>query len=185
VGDRLPDQGLVFPRENGTPQDPDQATRAFTRLAEQCPDVPRIVFHGMRHTHATLRLEDGVSLKVVAERLGDREDTVVKLYGHITPRGWAAAVASVGRWWKEAEGADQEEADVNAVLRAEVAALKATITDMQWQALQAPASVARDRNGTEVAPEAAEWPVVSRFQVRERWSWARDSNPGPHGPEPR
>jgi integrase len=150
------DQGLVFPREDGTPQDPDQATRAFTRLAEQCPDVPRIIFHGMRHTHATLLLEDGVSLKVVAERLGDREDTVVKLYGHITPRGRAAAVASVGRWWKEAEGEDQQAADESAELRAEVAALKATIADMQRHALEAPTSAARDRNGTETAPEGAQ-----------------------------
>ncbi|HKA12925.1 MAG TPA: hypothetical protein VKI99_20885 [Candidatus Dormibacteraeota bacterium] len=41
---------------------------------------------------ATQLLEEGVSLKVVAERLGDREDTVVKLYGHVTPRGPALAV---------------------------------------------------------------------------------------------
>lgn len=93
------DHGLLYPREDGSPQDPDWATQKFERLAEKCPDVPRIVFHGMRHTHATLLLEDGVSLKVVAERLGDREDTVVKLYGHVTPRGRALAVASVGTWW--------------------------------------------------------------------------------------
>ena len=45
---------------------------------------------------ATLLLEDGVSRKVVAERLGDRGDTVFKLYGDVTPRGRALAVASVG-----------------------------------------------------------------------------------------
>jgi len=41
---------------------------------------------------------------VVAERLGDREDTVLELYGHITPRGRVVAVASTSSWWDEAGG---------------------------------------------------------------------------------
>jgi integrase len=119
------DQGLLFPREDGSPQDPDQVTRKFERLAEKCSGVSRIVFHGMRHTHATLLLEDGVSLKVVAERLGDREDTVVKLYGHVTPRGRALAVASVGTWWDDAQPAPPATPD------AELATLRATIDQLR------------------------------------------------------
>ena len=53
--------------------------------------VRRITFHGMRHTHATLLLENGESLKDVAERLGDREDTVLEIYGHVTSKMRAAA----------------------------------------------------------------------------------------------
>lgn len=119
------DQGLLFPREDGSPQDPDQVTRKFERLAEKCPGVSRIVFHGMRHTHATLLLEDGVSLKVVAERLGDREDTVVKLHGHVTPRGRALAVASVGTWWDDAQPTQPASPD------AELATLRATIDQLR------------------------------------------------------
>jgi integrase len=54
--------------------------------------VLAIRFHDMRHTHATLLLEDGASLKYVAERLGDREDTVLKTYGHVTPKMRSHAV---------------------------------------------------------------------------------------------
>ena len=32
--------------------------------------MPRICFHGLRHTHATLLVADGTSIKVVSERLG-------------------------------------------------------------------------------------------------------------------
>src|SRR5262245_43650813 len=99
VGQRLrPTMGSRLPRENGAPQDPGWTSESFTKLAEDWPDVPRIVFHGMRHTHATLLLEDGVSIKAVAERLGDRESTVLRIYGHITPRGRVAAANRVESW---------------------------------------------------------------------------------------
>jgi hypothetical protein len=79
----------------------------------------------MRHTHATLLLEDGVSLKVVAGRLGDREDTVVKLYGHVTPRGRALAVASVGTWW------EQEGPGVQVEPESELSRLRAAIVELE------------------------------------------------------
>jgi len=53
---------------------------------------------------ATQLMEEGVSLKVVAERLGDREDTVVKLYGHVTPRGPALGRPNTCRRWPTASG---------------------------------------------------------------------------------
>jgi hypothetical protein len=54
-----------------------------------------IHFHDMRHTHATLLLEAGESVKYVAERLGDREDTLVETYAHVTPRMRTSAVSKV------------------------------------------------------------------------------------------
>jgi len=36
------DLGLVFSREDGTAQDPDQVTSRFEKLAEECPGMPRI-----------------------------------------------------------------------------------------------------------------------------------------------
>jgi hypothetical protein len=66
---------------------------------------------------------------VVAERLGDREDTVLKLYGHITPRGRVAAVASVGSWWSDPAAArDATEIDE---LRATVERLRGELAAAQ------------------------------------------------------
>jgi integrase len=43
---------LVFCREDGSPLHPDQVSRLFIALSEAA-GLPRIVFHGLRHTHAT------------------------------------------------------------------------------------------------------------------------------------
>jgi integrase len=54
--------------------------------------VPRIRFHDMRHTHATLLLENGETEKYVAERLGDTVEMIHETYGHVTPKMRTAAV---------------------------------------------------------------------------------------------
>ena len=46
----------------------------------------------MRHTHATLLLEDGETERYVAERLGDTVEMVHETYGHVTPEMRVAAV---------------------------------------------------------------------------------------------
>lgn len=49
-------------------------------------DVPRIRFHDMRHTHATLLLKLGENPKVVQERLGHTNiTTTLNTYSHVLP----------------------------------------------------------------------------------------------------
>jgi integrase len=56
-----------------------------------------IGLHGLRHTHATLLLEEGVDVKTVSERLGhDSVQTTLELYGHVTPKMRANAAARFG-----------------------------------------------------------------------------------------
>ena len=40
----------------------------------------------MRHTAATLMLTTGVPIHVVAARLGDRPETILKTYAHLLPQ---------------------------------------------------------------------------------------------------
>ncbi len=117
-------QGLVFPTEDGRPQDGSEATKRFKRAVARRPELPVIVFHGLRHTHATLLLEDGVSLKVVAQRLGDREETVLRTYNHVLPRGMAIAASRVAAWL-EPGPPTQPVSDEVALLRAQVRELQA------------------------------------------------------------
>src|SRR3984893_2330088 len=77
------DLDLVFAQADGRPNDPDVVRRRFERRGRDAGILP-IRFHDLRHTHATLLLEAGESIKYVAERLGDREDTVLEDYGHVT-----------------------------------------------------------------------------------------------------
>lgn len=52
-------------------------------------------FHDLRHTHATELLRAGVHIKVVAERLGDTETTVMKTYSHVLPDMQETAAAAI------------------------------------------------------------------------------------------
>ena len=52
-------------------------------------------FHDLRHTHATELLRAGVHIKIVAERLGDSETTVMKTYSHVLPDMQETAAAAI------------------------------------------------------------------------------------------
>jgi integrase len=41
--------------------------------------------HILRHAYATLALTDGVPLHIVAARLGDRPETILRTYAHLLP----------------------------------------------------------------------------------------------------
>jgi len=79
------DLGLVFPSYTGTPLDPRNLARAFEKVIAVA-GVPKISFHDLRHTHATMLLQAGVHPKVVAERLGHTEiGTTLDTYSHVLP----------------------------------------------------------------------------------------------------
>jgi len=62
-------RGLVFTRGDGAPLDPDGFTKVFDRLVAKAKVAP-ITLHGLRHTHISHLLMDGVHVKVVSERAG-------------------------------------------------------------------------------------------------------------------
>ncbi|MEH6941614.1 tyrosine-type recombinase/integrase [Bacillus sp. JJ722] len=48
--------------------------------------LPRLRFHDLRHTHASLLLANGISAKVIQERLGHaRIETTINTYSHLFP----------------------------------------------------------------------------------------------------
>ncbi|WP_281659093.1 tyrosine-type recombinase/integrase [Halobacillus sp. Cin3] len=75
---------LVFCREDGRPIYPRTLTTIFNRLIKKA-DVTKIRLHDLRHTHASLMLEAGNSLKEVQDRLGHRSiKTTGDIYAHVT-----------------------------------------------------------------------------------------------------
>ena len=85
MADAYHDHDLVFCRENGKPLHPDAFSDAFWRHAKAA-GLPRIRFHDLRHTHATLALAAGVHPKVVSERLGHASITItLDTYSHAIP----------------------------------------------------------------------------------------------------
>jgi integrase len=77
--------GLVFTREDGSPQRPSSVSARWRRL-QQGLDLPVLRLHDARHTHASLALESGVPLTIVSDRLGHSTITLTaNTYGHVRP----------------------------------------------------------------------------------------------------
>lgn len=76
---------LVMCTEKGTPIHPRNLIRAFKQLREKA-ELPRIRFHDLRHTHATLMISQNEPMKLIADRLGHSKiSTTMDTYGHLLP----------------------------------------------------------------------------------------------------
>ncbi|MFZ1440363.1 MAG: site-specific integrase [Candidatus Microthrix subdominans] len=85
-------RGLVFAMADGRPYHPERFSREFQRKQEQFnranPDspLPRLVLHGLRHTWATLALQEGIDIKIVSDRLNHSSTHITReIYTHVTP----------------------------------------------------------------------------------------------------
>jgi integrase len=86
LGSAWEDQDLVFPNTIGKPIEATNLLRSsfFPLLAKA--HLPRIRFHDLRHTAATLLLSRGVHPKVVAEMLGHATISItLDTYSHVLP----------------------------------------------------------------------------------------------------
>ncbi|WP_165989916.1 site-specific integrase [Streptomyces sp. YIM 98790] len=78
--------GHVFTTVQGRPIDPTNLTRTFTTLLRKA-GLRRIRFHDLRHSTATLLLEQGVELVVIKELLGHAHIGVTAtVYAHVRLR---------------------------------------------------------------------------------------------------
>jgi integrase len=94
AGEAYVDHDLVFADEIGNPIYPQRLGEAFTRL-RKAAGLTTGTLHITRHTHATLALTNGVPLHVVAARLGDRPETILRTYAHLLPQSDVEAAEQV------------------------------------------------------------------------------------------
>jgi integrase len=89
------DQDLVFAGPTGSPLDPEPFSQRFTRRAAAA-GLPRIRFHDLRHSYATLALAAGIHPKVVSEALGHANISItLDTYSHVIPAMQADAAERV------------------------------------------------------------------------------------------
>lgn len=94
---------LVVSTSLETPVIPRNLMRTFYRLIEKA-DVPKITFHELRHTHATLLLKENIHQKIVSERLGHADMRItLERYSHLLPDMQRDATDQFGRAFFEAE----------------------------------------------------------------------------------
>ena len=84
-GEEYQDNDSVMCTPSGTPINPANVRRSLNALIKEAA-VPKIRFHDLRHTHATLLLAKGVNVKVISERLGHSNIKItVDTYSHVLP----------------------------------------------------------------------------------------------------
>jgi integrase len=90
------DNDLVFPNELGRPIEAGNLMRrSFVPLLEKA-GLPRVRFHDLRHTAATLLLSKGLHPKIVSEMLGHSQIGItLDLYSHVTPTMQREAAAAM------------------------------------------------------------------------------------------
>jgi integrase len=82
----------MFCNRTGRHLNPESVSQLFGRLVHRT-DLPRVRFHDLRHTHASLLVAAGVPIKVVSERLGHAHPAfTMHTYQHLLP-GMSAAAA--------------------------------------------------------------------------------------------
>ncbi len=117
AGEAYKNNNLLFCNELGQPLCPRGFTRHFERLLKRCNDIivkeciekgmtqeqaekvkiPKIPFHSLRHTFATMSLQEGVDMKTTQENLGHFDPAfTLRTYSGVTKRMKTEATDKIG-----------------------------------------------------------------------------------------
>jgi integrase len=84
-GSAYNDFDLVVCTSKGKPINPRNLLRTFDNLITKA-NLPKIRFHDLRHTHASLMLQQGENIKLISERLGHSSVKItLDIYSHVLP----------------------------------------------------------------------------------------------------
>jgi integrase len=85
AGDKWQEHDLMFPSPIGKPLDPSNIVKAY-KHSLKAAGLPEIRFHDLRHSAATLMLQQGINPKIVQERLGHSDISLtLNTYSHVLP----------------------------------------------------------------------------------------------------
>ena len=86
----------VFPSPTGGPMSPDSVLHMLHRVLKRA-GLPKVRFHDLRHTFATLALQNGVGIKTVSGMLGHfSADFTLDTYAHVTTSAKREAAKAMG-----------------------------------------------------------------------------------------
>lgn len=85
AGDSWQESDLIFPTPIGTPKNQSNLYREFMIFITEA-GLPKIRFHDLRHSAATIMLNHGVPAIIVSKRLGHyKVSMTLDIYGHLIP----------------------------------------------------------------------------------------------------
>ena len=86
---------LAFGHPDGTPMSPDYISRKWRR-AVKALKLPPVMFHGLRHSHASALIASGLDVLTVSRRLGHGSPTItLTTYAHPFEKTDAAAAKAI------------------------------------------------------------------------------------------
>ena len=86
----------VFPSPTGGPMSPDSVLHMLQRVLKRA-GLPRIRFHDLRHTFATMARQNGVDVKTVSSMLGHYSaGFTLDTYAHVTTDAQLKAAQTIG-----------------------------------------------------------------------------------------
>src|SRR5262249_28166075 len=95
MGDKWHETGFVFTTPIGTPLEPRNVLRQY-HAALKTAKLPRMRFHDLRHSCASILLAQGIPLRTVMEVLGHSSIRVTgDVYGHVAVRLMSEAAAAM------------------------------------------------------------------------------------------
>ena len=75
---------LIFPNASGQPMDCRNMVNRYFEPALKKAGLPKIRFHDLRHTYASLLIEQGENIKYIQSQLGHSSPTVtLDVYAHL------------------------------------------------------------------------------------------------------
>lgn len=94
--EKHPSSSYVFPGPTGGPIAPDSVLHMLHRVLDRA-GLPEIRFHDLRHTFATLALQNGVDVKTVSGMLGHfSAGFTLDTYAHVTTAAQKKAAETMG-----------------------------------------------------------------------------------------
>ena len=97
LGEKWEENDLIFPSKLGTPLHHSNMFREYKELL-RATGLPLLRFHDLRHTAATLLLQQGIHPKIVQERLGHADISMtLNTYSHVRPKYAGGCCTENGR----------------------------------------------------------------------------------------
>lgn len=88
------EQNFLFCNKHGMPYYPKSLGDKWRSFLDRNKHIKRIRFHDLRHTSATLLINQGVHAKIISERLGHADiGTTMDVYGHVIKKADQKAAA--------------------------------------------------------------------------------------------
>jgi integrase len=79
---KTPNDGLVFPRWDGSPRSPNSVTKEWIRTLRRA-GLPMVSLHSLRHSHASQLVASGMDVLTISRRLGHGSPSItLDVYAH-------------------------------------------------------------------------------------------------------